>query len=218
LRKAARNCARARLGTLCATATGMNLFVRSVRSLVGVGCLALAVAASGCAAETDDGAAPDDGDDGVSETSEAITTFTSFQRHNLSVINGYRSRKGLVPLKLSPALSTFAHAGSVELSQDHSPHAHFIHAGASIFNKGFKLSAGENQGDPHGWPVLVPGNVTANRDAQIDDIQKAMFDEGPGKGEAHGHYQNMMNAKFRRVGVGLVDVGGKLYLTNDYSQ
>ena len=178
--------------------------------------VALAVCASGCAADATNG--EDDGDDGVAETSEAITTFSTFQRHNLSVVNAYRARKGLVPLKLSASLSTFAHAGSVELSHDHKPHAHFIAAGVSLFNKGFKLSAGENQGDPHGWPVLVQNDPAGNRNAQIDDIQKVMFAEGPGAGEPHGHYMNMMNPKFRRVGVGLVDVGGTLYLTNDFSQ
>ena len=66
--------------------------------------------------------------------------------------------------------------------------------------------------------MLVAANPTANRSAQIDASQKAMFDEGPGAGHAHGHYVNMMNASFRRVGIGLVDVGGKLYLTNDFSQ
>ena len=186
------------------------------RWLTLAGLLVVVALASGCAADAAEG--EDDGDDGIGETSEAITTFSTFQRHNLAVVNAYRARKGLVPLKLSASLSTFAHAGSVELSHDHKPHAHFVAAGASIFNKGFKLSAGENQGDPHGWPVLVQNDPAANRKAQIDDIQKVMFAEGPGAGAAHGHYMNLMNPKFRRIGVGLVDVGGKLYLTNDFSQ
>ena len=186
------------------------------RWLALAGLLVVVALASGCAADAAEG--EDDGDDGIGETSEAITSFSTFQRHNLAVVNAYRARKGLVPLKLSASLSTFAHAGSVELSHDHKPHAHFVAAGASIFNKGFKLSAGENQGDPHGWPVLVQNDPAANRRAQVDDIQKVMFAEGPGAGAAHGHYMNMMNPKFRRIGVGLVDVGGKLYLTNDFSQ
>jgi len=53
---------------------------------------------------------------------------------------------------------------------------------------------------------------------QIADIQKAMFDEGPGPGAAHGHYMNMMNPLFRKVGIGLVMVNSELYLTNDFSQ
>jgi hypothetical protein len=42
---------------------------------------------------------------------------------------------------------------------------------------------------------------------------KMMMDEGPGG----GHYDNMMNPRFRRVGIGLFDSGGKLYMTNDFS-
>ena len=48
---------------------------------------------------------------------------------------------------------------------------------------------------------------------QIDLMLKLMMDEGPGG----GHYDNMMNAHYRRIGIGLVYVGGKLYLTNDFS-
>jgi len=88
----------------------------------------------------------------------------------------------------------------------------------AIWHDGFKTMAGENQGDPNGWPQLVTGDETKNENAQIDAIQKMMFAEGPGSGEAHGHYENMMNPKFHRIGVGLVRAtGGKLYLTNDFS-
>jgi uncharacterized protein YkwD len=41
-----------------------------------------------------------------------------------------------------------------------------------------------------------------------------MIDEGPGG----GHHDNMLNPKFRRVGIGLVIDGNELYLTNDFSQ
>ena len=40
-----------------------------------------------------------------------------------------------------------------------------------------------------------------------------MMDEGPGG----GHYDNIMNGRLRRIGIGLVYAGGKLYLTNDFS-
>jgi hypothetical protein len=81
---------------------------------------------------------------------------------------------------------------------------------------GFSTSAGENQGDPNGWNP-ISSNKTTNELDQIDAIQKAVFDEGPGAGEAHGHYENIMNPQFTRVGVGLLEVGDKLYLTNDFS-
>jgi len=144
--------------------------------------------------------------------------FDQFQQHNLDVVNKYRATLNVAPLVLDTQLCTFAYAGSVELSQDHLPHQHFINAGNNntLWTSGFNTQAGENQGDPNGWYVMS-SNPTTNELDQIDDIQKQMFNEGPGTGEAHGHYMNMMNAQFKRVGVGLLEVNGSLYLTNDFS-
>jgi uncharacterized protein YkwD len=142
--------------------------------------------------------------------------FDPFQQHNLDVINMYRATLNLPPYTLDTQLSDFAAAGSQELSQDHMPHAHFMNAGNSLWSSGFNTSAGENQGDPNGWPQ-ASSDPTTNETTQIDQIQKAMFDEGPGTGSAHGHYENMMSTTFTRVGVGLLEVGGQLYLTNDFS-
>jgi hypothetical protein len=144
--------------------------------------------------------------------------FDQFQHHNLDVVNSYRAGKGISPLVLDAKLGDFALAGSQQLSQDHSPHAHFIAASndGTIWQNGFKTQAGENQGDPNGWPQLSSNPVT-NEMQQIDQIQAAMYAEGPGSGEAHGHYMNMMNSAFHRLGVGLLEINGKLYLTNDFS-
>jgi Cysteine-rich secretory protein family len=144
--------------------------------------------------------------------------FDQFQHHNLDVVNMYRATKGIAPLTLDQKLCTFAQAGAVELSQDHMPHQHFINAGnnGTLWTSGFTGGAGENQGDPNGWYVMSQ-DPTQNELQQIDDIQKAMFNEGPGSGEAHGHYTNMMNGAYKRLGVGLLEVNGKLYLTNDFS-
>lgn len=144
--------------------------------------------------------------------------FDQFQHRNLDDINMYRATLAIAPLALDQQISAFALAGSQQLSQDHSPHAHFIAAGnnGTLWTSGFKSMAGENQGDPNGWTVLNQNPVT-NELMQIDAIQKAMFAEGPGTGQAHGHYMNMMNAKFKRVGIGLLEVNNKLYLTNDFS-
>jgi hypothetical protein len=172
----------------------------------------------GCGADT-----ADEGDDTIDDSTQALAASSwanDFQLHNLRVVNAYRAKKGLPRLALSRALSTFARAGSKELMTDHEPHAHFMKAArnGTLWSAGFKGSAGENQGDPHGWPRLAR-DARTNEMQQIDQIQKAMFDEGPGKGEAHGHYENMMNPKFRRIGVGLIeDPNGKLSLTNDFSE
>jgi uncharacterized protein YkwD len=156
--------------------------------------------------------------------SDASSGFDQFQQHNLQVVNMYRAMVGSAPLTLDAQLCTFALAGSTELSQDHMPHQHFITIsqtmnGTGLFTGGygFMMSAGENQGDPNGWTVLDKTDPVQNELDQIDAIQLAMWNEGPGTGEAHGHYENIINTKFKRLGVGLLEVNNKLYLTNDFS-
>jgi uncharacterized protein YkwD len=138
--------------------------------------------------------------------------------HNLATLNGYRTQAGLPPYVLDEQLSAFALAGSQELTMDHLPHQHFRTAMIFAPGTGFKNSAGENQGDPNGWKVMSQ-DPTANETMQIDDILAKMYAEGPGPANdpAHGHYNNIMSTKFTRVGVGLIEVGGHLYLTNDFS-
>jgi hypothetical protein len=142
----------------------------------------------------------------------------SFLEYNLQIINMYRAMQGIAPLMLDTALNAFALAGSQELSMDHLPHQHFMNAGNMIWMDGFHPpDAGENQGDPNGWRVLST-NPTTNEMMQIQQILAAMFAEGPaGDAGDHGHYLNIMNPNFTRLGVGLVEVNGKLYLTNDFS-
>jgi hypothetical protein len=83
---------------------------------------------------------------------------------------------------------------------------------------GFNTMAGENQGDPNGWRVLSASDPVANEEMQIAQILQAMFNEGPpGDAGDHGHYQNIMSSSFTKVGIGLIEVNGKLYLTNDFS-
>ncbi|HEY6462192.1 MAG TPA: CAP domain-containing protein [Polyangiaceae bacterium] len=154
------------------------------------------------------------GDDG----SSAPPTFDQFQVHDLDVVNQYRATLGVAPLALDHALSTFALAGSTELSTDHTPHQHIIDAinDGSVQEAGFGDQLAENQGDPNGWTILAVDPTTNELD-QIDAIQKQMFDEGPGTGDTHDHYTNMMDPAYTRLGVGLLEVGRHLYLTNDFS-
>jgi len=163
----------------------------------------------------DAGGAHDGGGSTHDASSPPSDGFDQFQHHNLDDLNNYRSGGGIPPLVLDQTLCTFALAGSQELSQDHSPHAHFINAA----NNGTSPAAAENQGDPNGWPVASSDPVM-NEMTQIDQILATMYAEGPSPDgqwdEAHGHYMNMMNGQFTRVGVGLLEVGGHLYLTNDF--
>ncbi len=131
-------------------------------------------------------------------------------KYNVEQVNAYRARKKLPPLLYDAKISAFARRASERLARDHVPHAHF--AANAKGAPGFGSKAAENQGDPNGVPRLDPDPLK-NGKKQIDLMLKLMWEEGPGG----GHYDNMMNPAFRRIGVGLVYSGGKLYLTNDFS-
>lgn len=134
-------------------------------------------------------------------------------KYNIDLLNHYRAGSGLAPLVYDAGQSTFALAGSQQLASDHAAHAHFeaaTQAGAGV--PGFGTHLAENQGDPNGVRPMAPDAVASGK-LQIALLLKLMFDEGPGG----GHYDNMMSAKSRRVGVGLYSPGGVLYLTNDFS-
>ena len=131
-------------------------------------------------------------------------------KYNVDRVNAYRAQKGLPALLYDAKISAFARRGSEQLSRDHTAHAHF--AAKAQGAPGFGSRAAENQGDPGGVPSLDPDPARNGRQ-QIDIMLKLMMDEGPGG----GHYDNMMNARFRRIGIGLFYAGGKLYMTNDFS-
>lgn len=131
-------------------------------------------------------------------------------RYNVERVNAYRAQKGLPPLLYDATISAFALRGSQQYAKDHTPHAHF--AANAQGAPGFGSKAAENQGDPSGVPAM-DADPTRSGQKQIDTMMKLMMDEGPGG----GHYDNMMNPRFRRIGIGLFYAGGKLYLTNDFS-
>jgi len=131
-------------------------------------------------------------------------------KYNVDRINAYRAASHLDPVVYDTKISAFAKTGSERLSKDHTPHANFAdHAQGA---PGFGTRSAENQGDPGGVPSMDP-DATSNGKKQVDIMLKLMMDEGPGG----GHYDNMMNPKFRRVGIGLFYTGGRLYMTNDFS-
>jgi len=131
-------------------------------------------------------------------------------QYNVERINEYRARAHLPPLLYDAQIAAFARTGSARLSRDHVPHANFVENGRGA--PGFSSRLGENQGDPNGVPAMSTDPVE-NWRLQIDFMLKLMMDEGRGG----GHHDNIMNSRFRRVGVGLVHVGGRLYMTNDFS-
>lgn len=131
-------------------------------------------------------------------------------KYNVDLVNGYRSRAGVPPLLYDAKVSAFAHQGSQRLASDHVPHAHF--AANARGAPGFGTRSAENQGDPSGVPPMDADPTTSGQ-KQIGIMMKLMMDEGPGG----GHHDNMLNPRYRRIGIGLFTAGGKLYLTNDFS-
>ena len=130
-------------------------------------------------------------------------------KYNVDQVNAYRARGGLPPLLYDARMSAFATTGSQRLARDHVPHANFAeHASAQHFGS----RSAENQGDPGGVPVM-DRDPWRNAQKQVDIMLKLMMDEGPGG----GHYDNIMNPKLRRIGVGIVYVNNRFYLTNDFS-
>jgi uncharacterized protein YkwD len=161
------------------------------------------------------------GDAAMGGDASGNVPYDQFQVHNLDVVNMYRATLNVAPLVLDHEMCAFALAGSQELSMDHTPHEHFINAydDGSILSYGFGDMLAENQGDPNGWTVLAL-DPTKNELSQIDATLQYMFNEGPGSddgGQEHDHYVNMMNPVYTRLGVGLLEVAGRLYLTNDFS-
>ena len=130
-------------------------------------------------------------------------------RYNVEQVNSYRARGGLPPVLYDARLSAFAVVGSQRLSRDHVAHANFAE---NAQNQHFGSRSAENQGDPRGVPAL-DADPWRNATKQVDIMLKLMMDEGPGG----GHYDNIMNPKMRRIGIGNIYAGGRFYLTNDFS-
>lgn len=54
-------------------------------------------------------------------------------------------------------------------------------------------------------------------DTVVDGCAKAMFDEGPGSGPAHGHYNNMMDPGYRSVACGVHTTSdGRVWLVHNF--
>ena len=130
-------------------------------------------------------------------------------RYNVDQVNAYRSRGGLPPLLYDGRLSAFATTGSQRLARDHVAHANFAENASA---QKFGSRSAENQGDPGGVPPM-DADRWRSAQKQVDVMLKLMMDEGPGG----GHYDNIMSPKLRRIGVGIVYVNNRFYMTNDFS-
>jgi len=125
----------------------------------------------------------------------------TMREYTLSLVNALRRARLVAPLARDPLLDDFAQEGSVFLSLNHRPHHHFETLAASCGCG----AQGENQGDPFGWPPGPP-------DTQIAELVGGMMDEGPGG----GHHDALVAPEWRRLGVGILNPGGRMYFTLDF--
>jgi len=131
-------------------------------------------------------------------------------QYNVERVNAIRAEKGLPPYAVDAKLTAFAHAGSVQLANDHVPHKHFGQPGKD--DSGFGKSGAENQGDPYGVYEKHADPLT-NGKMQVDYMLKLMMDEGPGG----GHHDTIISKIYTRMGVGIVYADGRMFMTNDFS-
>jgi len=120
--------------------------------------------------------------------------------YTLHYINGVRRLNGVGPLDLDESLNAFAQAGSVQLSRDHRLHQHMVDQEQDCG------ACAENQGSPTGWR-------SAPLQEQIAEILGDMMREGPGG----GHHDNLLRPEARKLGVGIVNPGGRMYFTIDFA-
>jgi hypothetical protein len=125
----------------------------------------------------------------------------------LDVINQYRTAEGLAPFVLDSALCDDAQFSSrwlaVERQYTYDYDYHFIYTRANRGPIGIGI-----QFRPKGY-----GDWTMGIEAEVEGALSAMIQEGLG-GTAH---DNLLSPRWRRVGIGLSNPGGRLYLALDFS-
>jgi len=125
-------------------------------------------------------------------------TLDEARAHAAHVINLVRLQSGLPPLAADFALAASAQEGSKQLSYDHRPHAHIAGDPDSC------LGCSEVQGDPSGFPT---GPIAE----QIDSVIDGWIREGPGG----ANHDVLVSRRWHRLGVGVANSEGPLYLTVD---
>jgi hypothetical protein len=119
----------------------------------------------------------------------------------LAYLNGVRKLNEVGPLVRDGFVDTFARSGSDELAEDHRPNQHMIEHAAEL-----GVDHAELQGPPEGSPAGL-------MQEQLGEILLHWMAEGPGGTER----EKVLRPGWRRVGVGIVTVLGRTYLTIDFS-
>ena len=124
------------------------------------------------------------------------TSIEEARAHALTILNLVRADSGVGPVALDFPLSVYAQEGSKRVARDHVPHAHILG------NREACPLCGEAQSDPAGYPI---GAI----EEQIDNILNDMLSEGPGG----GNHDLLVDPRWHRLGVGVANADGPMYLT-----
>jgi hypothetical protein len=125
-------------------------------------------------------------------------TLDEARAYAVAYVNHARADVGLGALSVDYSLNAFAQLGSKALSRDHRPHRHLIEESAEC------PGCAETQSDPAGL-------ATAPVHDQLDAALGYMLSEGPG-GPSH---DVLVGATWHRMGIGIVNPDGKMYVTVD---
>ena len=143
------------------------------------------------------------GDDGGGASSSELEVC-------VTETNRYRAMDGKGPIARSTDLEAYATEGAREDTLSQEAHGHFGRETSS----GNFLALAENA-----CPSWLGWNVGEGPDAvktAIADCIKAFYDEGPGEGSAHGHYNNLMSDN-TKVGCGVyLDGSGGITIVQDF--
>jgi len=145
------------------------------------------------------------GDDGGVGGGDGGPGDTSAHAVCVTETNRYRAMNGKPPVTRSMQLEAFADTGAM-VDFGGTPHQHF-----SSTNGG-GIAFAENE-CPH-WSTNQTGG-----DLSMLVLQciAAFYSEGPGTGNAHGHYNNMMGA-YATLGCGIYQSGTDVTIVQDYGR
>ncbi|HEX6508430.1 MAG TPA: CAP domain-containing protein [Chloroflexota bacterium] len=140
----------------------------------------------------------------------ATTVMQMAEQLLLAAINRDRAAHGVAPLTLDSRQS--------RCSRKHSSH---MAATGAISHDQFPADVCI----PHTYVGENVGEDTDTPSTAVLNLHSLMMKEGPcpqspctgANFEAHGHYLNLVNPTYKRVGIGIVAVNGTTWLTEDFA-
>jgi hypothetical protein len=143
------------------------------------------------------GGKPIDAPSGAMTPAQACVQKTNFYRMTVPAPGTGAARPALAE---SSALDTYATTGAM-YDFSNSPHAHFM------ATNGGGIAFAENECPQQlGWTLMGDVNST------VEACVTAFYNGGPGE----GHYENMMNTGYTKVGCGVFMMGNGITITQDF--